>query len=207
MSFIYPDDVFMAASDGNLEAFQRLVDEGADFLSETDDNHNSVLHCAAASGHVEFCRYLLEQGIDVGWRSKCGETALHLAAAWEGDELCRVLVGAGQSPSDPGPAKWAWWEKPSEGGYLTPFQSAVRFGNEGAANYFVLECGEDPAQRTADGKTMRMLAKGDKGMLALLRSLETELSTKAAMAFVERVTGDPGGDTCTAARRSGLSLL
>ena len=37
------------------------------------------LHCAAATGHVEVCRFLLENGADKGKRANGGKTALDLA--------------------------------------------------------------------------------------------------------------------------------
>lgn len=85
-------DFFDAASSGHLE-FVRAFYRGspADYLIW----EISPLHCAAANGHVEVCRWLLKQGFCVDQRDFHRFTPLINAARNGHTEVVRLLAGFG----------------------------------------------------------------------------------------------------------------
>ena len=70
-------------------------------LANASDNSWTVLHAAAASGHVEATRFLLESGMPVDAADADGDTALHVCAQ-TGRSIDRVLVRR--------VSLWAWNE-------------------------------------------------------------------------------------------------
>jgi ankyrin repeat protein len=55
-----PFKVILAASQGNVELLKQLLDDGGD-PNVTDYDKRTPLHLAAAEGHLEVCKYLVEQ--------------------------------------------------------------------------------------------------------------------------------------------------
>ncbi|KAA0150830.1 hypothetical protein FNF29_04944 [Cafeteria roenbergensis] len=108
-----------AASSGNVEVVRLLLDSGADLEARDEagrvaSDHRSRFPLvagrsfgtgpldefspflfAAASGHPEVLRLLLERGADAKARSVGGLTALHLACRYGGVEAVRVLLDSG----------------------------------------------------------------------------------------------------------------
>jgi hypothetical protein len=78
-------------------------------------------------------------------------------------DLAKRLVNKGASPS---------YEHPVA--KLTPFQDAVRLALIKHVDYFVRECGEDPQQTTASGRSMNDLARASPEMRDCLRALRVE---------------------------------
>ncbi|CAN6329741.1 unnamed protein product [Urochloa humidicola] len=53
-----------AANDGSLRLLKKMASKMD--LREAKDNVGNVLHCVAAKGHLEICRFLVEEsGLDV----------------------------------------------------------------------------------------------------------------------------------------------
>ena len=57
-----------------------------------------TLHFAASSGHVEVVTALLDVGVDIEARDKCGWTALRFAASSGHVEVVTALLDAGADP-------------------------------------------------------------------------------------------------------------
>ena len=68
------EDLFEAASDGDLDIVKRLVESGADIHSKDDQ----ALSIAAMFGHLEVVKYLVEVGADIHSED---DRALRIAAS------------------------------------------------------------------------------------------------------------------------------
>jgi ankyrin repeat protein len=165
-----------AARFGKAVICRSLLARGVDWRVVDPADGRSVLELAAKGGHAEVCRLLIELGADVHEVNREGITALHYAAVGipkKTLEVCRVLVEAGADSSTQ-PA-------PSPAGYLTPFQEAVRTrGRAEILTYLISACGEDAAQRTADGKTMFAIA-GDAMIKEVLHAAKLEQSVARSL--------------------------
>lgn len=80
---------------------RELVDRGADLNLQSRDRGNTALMDAAAEGHLEMVKLLLDHGAQVDAVSKSGQTALILAAGQGLSEICRILLAAGADPDKP----------------------------------------------------------------------------------------------------------
>ncbi|HWB99744.1 MAG TPA: ankyrin repeat domain-containing protein, partial [Bryobacteraceae bacterium] len=82
-----------AASFGSLEAFQMLLDAGADVNARNDFGLTPLI---AAAGDRDKVRLLLAKGADVNARSKLGRTPLMIAAATAGcSDIVELLIAKG----------------------------------------------------------------------------------------------------------------
>jgi ankyrin repeat protein len=153
------------------EVFEVLIKHGAN-VHVRDNDEKTLLFSAAQMGLVELCRTLIDAGIDVNAVAKDGWTALHMAALNERIEICRILVDGGASPS--------WRSEYASDDYLTPFQTAVQLAAVKSVIYFATECGEDFAQRTSDGRSMRELIGSKATALAALTEIEAQLALGGA---------------------------
>ncbi|XP_067668045.1 ankyrin repeat domain-containing protein 50-like [Haliotis asinina] len=82
--------LMMAASNGDRDIFDLLVNKGAD-ATLLDEDNNTILHLAAKGGHVEIVKYALAvKSVDINARNKHHETATMLAT--DGSEVCNLLV-------------------------------------------------------------------------------------------------------------------
>ncbi|KAJ3483392.1 hypothetical protein NLI96_g6340 [Meripilus lineatus] len=57
--------IFEASQRGNLRRVHRLISSGQAHATDIDDGGVPCLHWAAINGHVDICRYLIENGADV----------------------------------------------------------------------------------------------------------------------------------------------
>ena len=64
-----------AAQKGDLTSLQAALSSGAE-LNGTDRSGRTALHLAAATGHAEAVKVLLEREADVDLETKDGDTAL-----------------------------------------------------------------------------------------------------------------------------------
>jgi ankyrin repeat protein len=98
-----PKALLRAARQGSVEIIQMLLDRGADInahpygmytilpYERDDEGWGSALHCAVKGGHLEAVRFLLEKGIDKGYKNPIGLTALDLAKKTGHDNIIRLL--------------------------------------------------------------------------------------------------------------------
>lgn len=86
----------LAAFFGREAAVAELLRRGANFEAWSDNAlNNQPLHAAAAGGHVEVCRMLIEAGADVNTRQHGGYSPLHSAAHEGNGALVELLLDAG----------------------------------------------------------------------------------------------------------------
>merc|ERR1719506_3652221 len=91
------DELFFACGQwGDLEAVKLLVDScDPDLDAAQKDDGWTALEIAAAYGHVEIVKFLLERGADVNKQDFDGWTPLHASAANGHMGVCLLLCGAG----------------------------------------------------------------------------------------------------------------
>jgi ankyrin repeat protein len=76
---------------GQIDAFQRLLDQGAD-VDERDEKFRTPLHIASWQGRLEIVRTLIKYGADVNALDREGWTSLHWAAQNGLVDLLRLLL-------------------------------------------------------------------------------------------------------------------
>ena len=92
-----PDqNVWVAASDGDLAKVQAYVQADPALLSKGDENGYSPIHAAAAYGHKELMQWLVGAGADVHARDSDGDTPLHHC---DSPEAAEFLLSLGASPT------------------------------------------------------------------------------------------------------------
>ena len=84
-------DLNEAVKAGDLLMVQRLVEEGAD-ACQLDARGTSLLHVAAALGHLEIARLLVEKGANVNFVSRKSGTPVIVAATCLQPELLKLFV-------------------------------------------------------------------------------------------------------------------
>ena len=90
-----PDqNVWVAASDGDLAKVQAYVQADPALLSKGDENGYSPIHAAAAYGHKELMQWLVGAGADVHARDSDGDTPLHHCDSPEAAEFLLSVLGA-----------------------------------------------------------------------------------------------------------------
>jgi hypothetical protein len=141
--------LYAAAHLKHAEICRALLAAGAPTTGGIDNGLPALIE-AAGNGCVEACRVLLEHGADANICTSFGYTPMRLAAQSKYDtavEVLRLLLAAGASTAAPGP------DVP-HATTLSAFQLAVATDTPRNVVLFLDECGEDPEQRTADGRTM-----------------------------------------------------
>ena len=89
-------DVFKAAGEGNLEALKQHIAAGTDLNQRsTDGQKSTLLITAAAFGHVEAAKALIEAKADLNLQDKDGSTALITAAFVCHPEIVEALLKGG----------------------------------------------------------------------------------------------------------------
>ncbi len=122
-----PDGALIqAAKDGNIEALNQAIDDGAD-INTKDDGGQTPLHFAADSGHREIAELLIAKGADVN--AKDGglvpplhfeSTPLHSAVGGNHKEVAELLIAKGADVNAKGvldgntPLHWAAWNGHTE---------------------------------------------------------------------------------------------
>lgn len=90
-----PDNIWMAASDGDLERVKELLREGVS-VNAMDENGYTPIHAAVSYGHVELIEFLISNGADINLRDPDGDTPLLVC---EEPEIFELLVRAGADPA------------------------------------------------------------------------------------------------------------
>jgi len=85
------ENIFIAASDGDLARVQQLIGEGTS-VNAQDESGYSPLHAAASYGHTELIEFLLSAGATVDLEDADGDTPLLYA---EEPEVFELLVRHG----------------------------------------------------------------------------------------------------------------
>ncbi|CAL4891188.1 unnamed protein product [Urochloa decumbens] len=95
------DVALQAAIDGNLGLLKKMAKK-VNLREAKDDRGRNALHLVAAKGHLEVCRFLVEElGLDVNSTSAYGSSPLHFAGTEGGESVLRYLVGRGGNPGMP----------------------------------------------------------------------------------------------------------
>lgn len=92
---------FNAATKGDTEKLQVLLNDGTDVNTTFPLVGTNALMVAAAFGHVDTVQVLLDSGIDVNAKDLTGWTPLHAAAFNGNPQIVRLLLdrGAVAAPS------------------------------------------------------------------------------------------------------------
>ena len=92
-------NVWTAASDGQLEIVRVMIDSGAHRADEGDAQGYTCLHAASSYGHHDLLRYLLAQvAVDVNCKDEDGDSPLHYC---EDVATATILLQHGADPSAP----------------------------------------------------------------------------------------------------------
>jgi len=83
--------VHIAAFHGKTKVIWFLVNSYGANVNETSSKGSTALHFAAARGHVDAMRILVEFGVDVDAQNIDGSTALHIAVDNDQMEAARIL--------------------------------------------------------------------------------------------------------------------
>lgn len=89
------EEVWDAASAGNLSVVKQALANGMDPNTRDPKSGGTLLATTALMGHTEIVALLLEHGADVNARSKDGGTALHAAAFLGRVETVKLLLDKG----------------------------------------------------------------------------------------------------------------
>jgi ankyrin repeat protein len=77
--FLDAQSVFEAAEQGDASAVRELLANQPELVAQTDARGRTLLHVAAAYGHVEICAALTDAGAEVNVADEDSETPLHYA--------------------------------------------------------------------------------------------------------------------------------
>ncbi|KAF4973756.1 hypothetical protein FSARC_64 [Fusarium sarcochroum] len=125
----------------------------------------AVLAIATKSNYSVIVQLLIDAGVDINWKDKTGETALHVAARFGHDECARIILNGTQvqqADLEATEGTYAW----------TPLQVAAVDGRFNVAELLV-EAGADPTRLDSSGWTAREHA-ALRGHMNIARLLETD---------------------------------
>ena len=84
-----------AATAGNMEIVQFLLDNGGEVDIADDIVADTPLHCCSFAGHIEIVKALIEHGADVNAMNRKRNTPLHRAAAAGNVQVAKILIDNG----------------------------------------------------------------------------------------------------------------
>jgi hypothetical protein len=90
------ENVWVAASDGDIEKVQKYIQDDPRMATSGDENGYTAIHAAAAYGHQQLIQILLEAGADLHARDSDGDTPLHHC---DDPATAAFLVSLGASPT------------------------------------------------------------------------------------------------------------
>lgn len=89
-------NIWVAASDGDLQRVQHLVEVEGVSPNAKDANSYSPMHAAASYAHLELLEYLLSKGGDINLGDEDGETPLFTV---ESVDFAREMIERGADPT------------------------------------------------------------------------------------------------------------
>jgi len=90
------ENVWIAASDGDLEKVRQYIAQDPRLATAGDDNGYTAIHAAAAYGHQELFQMLLTAGADIHARDNDGDTPLHHC---DDPTMAAFMVALGAAPT------------------------------------------------------------------------------------------------------------
>ncbi len=147
--------VHRAVRTGDPQMLEALLRAGADLTAVDAEGNTALFHAAygALGGRPEAeeqydptatAQYLLAHGVDISAANNSGQTALHVAVAYQAIDLVRVFLERGADPS----------ARDAEG--ATPLHQLSMYGTDwGLEPIFgaLIEAGADVNARDAEGRT------------------------------------------------------
>eukprot|EP00128_Syssomonas_multiformis_P007646 Colp12_sorted_trinity150504_noHs@26611 len=93
------EELVLCARYGEFDELKEYIEQGVK-LTTVDGNGNTALHMAAANGHTDIVKFLLERWPKehIGQKNNSGNTALHWAALNHHKGIVELLIGAGADP-------------------------------------------------------------------------------------------------------------
>ena len=134
----------------HVVAFVLLGAVAVDGQQDNEARRNWPLIYAAGEGDVETVTQLLKAGVDIGQRSKDGESALHVAAIRGNLPTTRALLAAGADPNARTPRGSTL--------FMTPTMWAVYHGHKEFVQ-LLLDAGADPRAADENGKTLLTMSQ------------------------------------------------
>ena len=92
-------DIFTAATDGNLDTVLQLLNANQDLLDTRDASGRTPLLFAAANGHANVVKALLERGAEANTGDNDHITPLHWAAGMGNKEIVQLLLEKDADPT------------------------------------------------------------------------------------------------------------
>jgi ankyrin repeat protein/L-ascorbate metabolism protein UlaG (beta-lactamase superfamily) len=165
-------EIHDACYEGDLDTVRSLVAEDQERVSERNERNEMPIHVAAAGGHIEVVRFLVEHGVPVDAGDNENSTALDVAAIFGHEELARMLVANGADPAH------------SDVNGMTPLHFACYNGNA-SIGAFLIEQGASPTATTVSGSTPLHGAAfdGDIDCMTLLLDNGASLDARNAAGF------------------------
>ena len=93
------DNIFKAATNGDLARVKELLDGYPDLMMRRDPNGMTPMMWAAGKGHTDIVEYLISKGADVNTANYSGRTALHHAAFYGHLDVVKLLLSKGADPN------------------------------------------------------------------------------------------------------------
>jgi ankyrin repeat protein len=88
-------DLHSAVVTNDFEVIRQHIKAGSDLNVLEPSRASTPLITAAALGHTEAAKILIEAGADLNYQNADGSTALHTAAVFGRTEVAKVLIDAG----------------------------------------------------------------------------------------------------------------
>ncbi|KAI9124788.1 hypothetical protein K1719_004115 [Acacia pycnantha] len=132
--------IHAAASIGNLEIVDKLLDKGAD-VNLQNNGGRTAFHYAASKGWMKIAEILISYGAKINVKDKVGSTPLHRAAGSGNSEMCEFLIEEGADVHA------------TDRAGQTPLMNAVIFQNREVA-FLLIRYGADLDAQDKEGYTV-----------------------------------------------------
>lgn len=101
------DTLIKAVQRGDVTAVKALLIQGADINERSEITRTTVLMEAAAFGHAEVVKLLVESGADAALKNDEGKTALDFARENSRDDIVKILIAGPENIREEGEEKTA----------------------------------------------------------------------------------------------------